>query len=292
MKLSDRGADLLKEFEGFRSCPYLDLAGTWTIGYGSTKGVGPKTPCITPAQAEARMRREIDATYGKAVNDLPVDLTQNQHDALVSFVYNLGPGAISSKTGIGRALRAKKWELAANEMLRWDKAGGRSLPGLARRRRAERALFLKDRPKPKPKPKPKGKPVAKRKQLSKNFNVSEFDCHNGQKVKRRDHDGLQYLCRQFLEPLRARFGPVHINSGYRPQAYNASIGGASRSYHNYDIHSNDQAADVTCARGTPKEWHAFLAGIRRKKRGGKGGLGLYSNFVHIDIRNHPANWRG
>ena len=129
------------------------------------------------------MRREIDATYGKAVNDLPVDLTQNQHDALVSFVYNLGPGAISTNTGIGRALRAKKWELASNEMLRWDKAGGHSLAGLTRRRRAERALFLKDRPRPKPKPASKSrgkKPVAKRKQLSKHFNVREFDCHNGQ----------------------------------------------------------------------------------------------------------------
>ena len=83
VKLSDRGAQLIMEFEGFRSCPYRDAVGKWTIGFGSTKGVGPKTPCITREQAEARMRREIDATYGKAVNDLPVDLTQNQHDALV-----------------------------------------------------------------------------------------------------------------------------------------------------------------------------------------------------------------
>jgi uncharacterized protein YcbK (DUF882 family) len=103
-----------------------------------------------------------------------------------------------------------------------------------------------------------------------------FDCHDGTKVQKRDYDGLEYLCRKFLEPLRTKFGSVHINSGFRTTAYNRSIGGASNSFHVYTAHDgNDQAADVTCARGNRK-----------------GGLGLYSSFVHCDIRDEKADWRG
>jgi uncharacterized protein YcbK (DUF882 family) len=107
------------------------------------------------------------------------------------------------------------------------------------------------------------------------------------------HNGLEYLCRKFLEPLRARFGPVHVNSGFRTVSYNRSVGGASNSFHIYSIHDgNDQAADITCQRGSPRLWHAFLADIRERKRGGNGGLGLYPGFVHVDIRDYRADWRG
>lgn len=143
MRLSDTGAKLIEEFEGFRSHPYRDAVGVWTIGYGSTKGVGPNTPPVTRAQAHARLKREVDETYGAAVNQLGLPLNQNRFDALTSFVYNVGPGALSPSTGIGRALRRRDWRAAADELLRWDKAGGRALPGLTRRRRAERALFLR-----------------------------------------------------------------------------------------------------------------------------------------------------
>ena len=142
MKLSERGARLIAEFEGFRSCPYRDAVGVWTIGYGSTKGVGPGTRCITKAQALARMKREVSATYGKAVDDLPVKLNQHQFDALTSFVYNVGPGGVASSTGIGAALRRGDFKRAADELLKWNKAGGRELEGLTRRRQAERRLFL------------------------------------------------------------------------------------------------------------------------------------------------------
>jgi len=141
MKLSRRGAKLIEGFEGFRSCPYRDAVGVPTIGYGSTKGVTMQTKCISQQAAEERMMREIDATYGAAVNKIG-GLNQNQHDALVSFVYNVGPGGIAPTTGIGKALRAKQWNRAADELLKWDKAGGRPLAGLTRRRKAERALFL------------------------------------------------------------------------------------------------------------------------------------------------------
>ena len=135
--------------------------------------------------------------------------------------------------------------------------------------------------------------MAKRKQLSAHFNVSEFDCRDGTKVPQRDHDGLAYLCRTFLEPLRKKYGPVHVNSGFRTRSYNARIGGASNSYHVYTSHDgNDQAADITCARGRPSDWHRTANAIRANKRGGKGGLGLYSNFLHIDVRDYKSDWRG
>ena len=135
--------------------------------------------------------------------------------------------------------------------------------------------------------------MATRHRLSPHFVVEEFDCRDGTKVQKRDYNGLEYLCRQFLEPLRAKFGPVTIHSGFRTKSYNAKVGGASKSFHIYTIHDgNDQAADVSCRRGTPREWHAFMAGIRRRKRNGRGGLGLYRTFVHVDIRDNKADWRG
>lgn len=143
MKLSDTGAAIIEEFEGFSSAPYRDSVGVWTIGFGSTKGVGPSSPHVTRAQASVRLQREVDAEYGAAVNALHLLLNQNQFDALVSFVYNVGPGGIASTTTVGKRLRAHDWSGAANALLAWDKAGGRALPGLTRRRHVERSLFLK-----------------------------------------------------------------------------------------------------------------------------------------------------
>jgi lysozyme len=150
MKLSTAGAHLIEAFEGFRSAPYRDAVGVWTIGFGSTAGVGPGTAPMTRAQAEARMMREVDASYGAAVNGLGLPLNQNQFDALVSFVYNVGTGGIGSSSTVGMRLRQRDWPRAADALLAWDKAGGRALPGLTRRRHAERDLFLRpvDRPDP------------------------------------------------------------------------------------------------------------------------------------------------
>lgn len=134
-----------------------------------------------------------------------------------------------------------------------------------------------------------------RHRLSTHFVVEEFDCHDGTKVSSREYAGLEYLCRQFLEPMRRKFGPCTVHSGFRTRAYNRRIGGANNSYHIYNIHDgNDQAADVSFRRGTPEQWGAYANAIRRKKRGGRGGIGIYrrSRFVHIDIRDYAASWRG
>lgn len=146
MKVSDAGVNLIKEFEGFphNGSPYRDPIGIWTIGYGHTKGVGPNSPRLTQAQALALLKKELDDEYGPAINNLGVPLNQHQFDALISFVYNCGTGAVSEKTKVGRALRARQWKEAADHLLEWDKAGGKTLPGLTRRRKAERALFLEE----------------------------------------------------------------------------------------------------------------------------------------------------
>lgn len=135
--------------------------------------------------------------------------------------------------------------------------------------------------------------MATRHRLSPHFVVEEFDCHDGSKVQRRDYAGLEALCRIYLEPMRAKYGPVKVMSGYRSRAHNAAVGGARNSFHVYTIHDgNDQAADIICARGNPTQWASTLNWLRNHKRNGKGGLGIYSTFCHIDMRDYKANWRG
>jgi GH24 family phage-related lysozyme (muramidase) len=143
VNVSNNGLRLVKAAEGFRARPYRDPVGVWTIGYGETKGIGPHTKPWSEKYASQRLAERINRDYGSHVNRLGLHLNQNQHDALASFVYNLGPGAINPDTGIGRALRTQRWQRAGDEMLKWDKADGRRLLGLTRRRKAERALFLK-----------------------------------------------------------------------------------------------------------------------------------------------------
>jgi GH24 family phage-related lysozyme (muramidase) len=142
------GVALIKEFEGFPfgGRPYRDpVARVWTIGYGHTAGVGPHSHRLTERQASELLERDLDAHYEPAVRQLPTArfLNQNQFDALVAFVYNLGGGAIAADTGIGRALRKQQWHRAADELLHWNRFNGQVIEGLSRRRRAERALFLK-----------------------------------------------------------------------------------------------------------------------------------------------------
>lgn len=132
-----------------------------------------------------------------------------------------------------------------------------------------------------------------RHRLSRHFVIEEFDCKDGTKVRSREHNGLEYLCRQYLEPMRRHFGPCTVHSGFRTKAHNDAVGGEPNSYHRYDIHDgNDQAADVSFATGTAERWAQFAHSIRKRKRNGKGGIGIYSTFVHLDIRDYAANWRG
>lgn len=146
--LSEHGARFICDFEGFSPRPYRDPVGVWTIGYGSTENVGPNTPAVTRQQALARLRREVNEQYAppvlRAARHAKRTLTQNQADALISAVYNLGPGVLHPSRSLGAALRKRVgWRKAtADALLLYDRAGGKRLPGLTRRRKAERALFL------------------------------------------------------------------------------------------------------------------------------------------------------
>jgi len=144
MKTGPKGIKLLKAFEGWRSKAYRDSVGVWTIGYGHTSMAGsPKvTPnmTITKAQGEAILKKDLKK-YEKAVNDyVRVQLTQEQFDALVSFCYNVGPGNFK-KSSVLRYVNARRFEDVPSRLMIWNKAGGKVLRGLTRRRAAEGELW-------------------------------------------------------------------------------------------------------------------------------------------------------
>ncbi len=150
MHMSLAGVALLKIFEGCRLQAYDDGAGVWTIGYGHTKGVKPGDS-ITVAEAERLLREDDLPVYEKAVDAAlsgPIGTsptpTQNQFDAMVSLCFNIGPAKFA-KSSVARRFRQGNTQGAADAFLMWNKAGKplRVLPGLDRRRRMERDLFLK-----------------------------------------------------------------------------------------------------------------------------------------------------
>jgi lysozyme len=148
MQLSDEGLRLIRSFEGYHTrlpdggcAAYLCPANVPTIGYGVTEGV--KMGMVwTAEEAEAALRREL-AKHEAAVRRLvTVDLNQNEFDALVSFSYNCGAGALGKSTLLKR-LNAGDRLGAASQFSKWTRGGGRVLKGLVSRRDREAALFLK-----------------------------------------------------------------------------------------------------------------------------------------------------
>jgi|GEM_PF-1282488 len=139
-RISDVGLALIKKFEGFRSKAYLCPARVWTIGYGSTHGVRPGQT-ISEAAASERLRREVQIYERAVLNLLTAEPTQNQFDAMVSLCYNIGGGAIA-RSSVRRFHNQRRFQEAGNAFLLWNKGGGQVLPGLVRRRREERALYL------------------------------------------------------------------------------------------------------------------------------------------------------
>lgn len=144
MKTSESGVDLIKRFEGLELEAYQDIAGVWTIGYGHTETVKPGQR-ITEREAEALLRRDLKPREDAVKRLTSVPLNQNEFDALISFVYNVGVEAYRRSTA-RRRLNAGNRVGAADALTWWNKAtvGGvlREVTGLTRRRAAERALFL------------------------------------------------------------------------------------------------------------------------------------------------------
>ena len=139
MKCSQEGLALIKKFEGCRLESYRCSANVLTIGYGHTGGV-LETDVITQDDADKLLEEDI-AKFEKYVNDnVIVELNQNQFDALVAWTFNLGVGNLRQSTML-RKLNEGDYQSVPSEMNRWNKAGGNTLDGLIRRRKAEGLFF-------------------------------------------------------------------------------------------------------------------------------------------------------
>lgn len=145
MKTSKNGIALIKQFEGCRLKAYKCPAGVWTIGIGHTGLVNGKpiteNTTITPLMAEALLAIDLQK-FENAINKVvKKPLTQSEFDSLVSFVFNIGIGAFEQSTML-KLLNQGNFDLAAKQFERWNKAGGKVLKGLTKRRLAEKTLFL------------------------------------------------------------------------------------------------------------------------------------------------------
>ncbi|WP_395490139.1 lysozyme [Cedecea davisae] len=136
------GVDLIKSFEGLRLAKYKDAVGKWTIGYGHLiLATEEYNRPLTEQEAENLLRADLGMTERGVCRQVSVALNQNQFDALVAFAFNVGLGNLQNSTLL-RLLNQSNYSAAAEEFLRWNKAGGNVLAGLTRRREAERKLFL------------------------------------------------------------------------------------------------------------------------------------------------------
>ena len=140
MNTSQKGIDLIKSFEGCKLYAYRDSVGVATIGYGHVKNV-KMGMSITQKQAEDFLREDIKPCE-LTLNSMGVNYTQNEFDALVSWIFNLGAGAFKGSTMYKKIVaRASDIEIT-DQMIKWHNAGGKPLLGLKRRRCAEANMFL------------------------------------------------------------------------------------------------------------------------------------------------------
>ena len=147
MKLTEKGINLIKEFEGLRFTAYRDSVGVWTIGYGntfyedgSTVKQGDK---ITQERADSLFRSILDKFAHLIHNSLtnPDRISNAQFSAMVSLAYNIGVGAFKGSTLLRKANANPCDPTIPDEFIRWNKAGGKVLAGLTRRRKAEADLY-------------------------------------------------------------------------------------------------------------------------------------------------------
>lgn len=139
MNISEAGIELIKSFESCRLDAYRDSVGVLTIGYGHIFGVYDGQH-ITEEEAERLLKVDLEMVEKCLANCVKVDITQSQYDALCSFTFNLGCGALRNSRLLLK-LNDMDDEGAAFEFTRWDHAGGKVLAGLTRRRKAESELF-------------------------------------------------------------------------------------------------------------------------------------------------------
>lgn len=268
MKISEQGIALIKLFEGCRLTAYKCPAGIWTIGYGHTENVR-ESDKITQSQAEAYLVEDLSKYEKNVAKYAKYKWNQNEFDALVSFAYNVG--SIDGLTAKGTRTKQE----IAEKILLYNKASGKVIAGLDKRRRAERELFLMPYVE-----KGEGKKrcgvvtysykADGEKQISKNFKVKEFRCKDGSDKILVDTD----FVKEVLQEIREYFNePVKINSAYRTENYNKKVGGAKQSYH-----VKGQAFDIVVKNKTPGEVAKYAQQLGVK------GIIQYNGFVHIDSR--------
>lgn len=137
---SGNGLALTEQFEGLELNAYQDQVGVWTIGYGHTGPDVVSGLAITKEQAQDFLAQDILSAATCVNNHVTTELAQNEFDALVDFVFNLGQGAFTGSTLL-RDLNAGSFSDAATQFDAWDHAGGAVVAGLLRRRQAETDLF-------------------------------------------------------------------------------------------------------------------------------------------------------
>ena len=144
MNINEKGLDLIKRFEGLRLNAYRDAVGVWTIGYGHTGRAG--APAVRPgmriskAVADEILQRDVNRFARAIAPHITAPVNANQFSALVSFAYNVGPGAFR-RSSVLRAVNARNHAIVARRLGLWVKAGGRTLNGLIARRAAEAVLY-------------------------------------------------------------------------------------------------------------------------------------------------------
>lgn len=278
MRINKKGVELIKSFEGCRLTAYLCPSKVWTIGYGHTSGV-KKGMTITQEEADLFLMRDLDK-YEKYVTATNLDLNENQFSALVSFTFNCGNGNLK------KLIKNRTLPQIADALLLYNKSRGVTLSGLVRRRKAERDLFLTEVEEITTEEIKMPKNVnyysyAKEKNvsLSKNFKAKEFRCKDGSDVI-----FVAPALVDILQKIRDHFGkPVTINSGYRTVSYNKKIGGATYSQHCYGT-----AADIKVSGVKPEDVAAYVETLMPNW----GGIGIYKNFVHVDVRDAKSRWNG
>jgi lysozyme len=146
-KISNKGLELIKKYEGFRSKPYLCPAGVCTIGFGSTYYEdGTKVKLTDPPITEDRATKLLVAllvSFEKAVDSyMRDDITQHQFDALVAFAYNVGTNALKNSSLLRKVNANPNNPTIKDEFLKWVHGGGKVLPGLVKRRQDEATLYF------------------------------------------------------------------------------------------------------------------------------------------------------
>lgn len=142
MKISQEGLSLIKSFEGFSKTPYICPGGFKTIGYGHILNEGENIESVSKDEALALLAQDLKHAEANVLRLTYIPIKQNQFDALVSFVFNLGAGAYQRST-LRSKLNRGEFDLIPEELLRWVRVNGAVIMGLVRRRRAEMELFLR-----------------------------------------------------------------------------------------------------------------------------------------------------